>query len=326
MKFKHAFHVFVDNFNVTYKQLLYRLIIFVVAAGIGWGALTPFIKDFIDSEALNSILTNFQNLVLALLNGKLEALSSASESIVSAYSKMLELINTKISELALVGLLLLSLLIITKWFMGLGNYTTAVLINDKMALRTESSFVRTLISHFKEAALYNLIYVPLAVLFDLIIATGLLLVLFYMIDGIKYFFITVFIFVLMMVLAIAVKMTLTCDWLPALVRGKMGQRRSIKYAFSRKKKQTFNIFSNFIVLIVVILGLNIATTIFTFGVGMLLTLPASFVLLISFEMVNYYDREELRYFLDKNTIIKPDKEKVLTREQFFKGIDPDDEQ
>ena len=34
MKFKHTFHVFVDNFSVTYKQLLYRLVISLIAAGL----------------------------------------------------------------------------------------------------------------------------------------------------------------------------------------------------------------------------------------------------------------------------------------------------
>ena len=36
-------------------------------------------------------------------------------------------------------------------------------------------------------------------------------------------------------------------------------------------------------------------------------------------MVNYYDREELKYFLDKNTIVNTSKEHVVTREEFFRG-------
>ena len=54
---------------------------------------------------------------------------------------------------------------------------------------------------------------------------------------------------------------------------------------------------------------------------MLLTIPASYVILISFEFVNYYDREELKYFLDKDTIVKSEKEHIPTREEFFRGTE-----
>lgn len=326
MKFKHAFHVLVDNFSVTYKQLLYRLVILIVAVGIGWGALTPFIKDFLNSDAFNTLMDGVQNFIHSLLNGDVGELTIISDKIKTAYEQLITLLQTRIWELVLIALLMLVLIIVEKWFTGLGNYTTAVIVNDKMSLRTSSPFMRTLISHFKEAALYNLIYVPLSVLYDVIVAAGLFAALFFMLRGINFFFISLFLFALIMVLAIALKMTFTCDWLPALIRGKMGNKKSIAYTFSRKNKHTYNVFSNFVVIIILILAVNFLTLFFTFGVGLLLTLPSSFVILISFEMVNYYDREELRYFLDKNTIIKPDKERVLTREQFFRGTYPDDEQ
>lgn len=326
MKFKYAFHILVDNFTVTYKQLLYRLAIMVVAVGIGLGVLTPFIRDFINSEALNSLMTNIKTFAFDLLSGKVDSLASVSEQIVEAYEQFIALFRTRIAEVVLTGLLLFVLLIVEKWFTGLGNYTTAVIINDKMSLRTSSPFIGTLISHFKEAALFNLIYVPLSVIYDVLVAALLIVTLFLMLKGIQFFFVSVFIFALIMVIAIAIKMTFTCDWLPAIIRGKMGLKQSIIYTFKQKNKHTFNVFSNFVVILIMAFALNVMALFFTLGVGILLTLPASYVIIISFEMVNYYDREELRYFLDKNTIIKPEKESTLTREQFFKGADYDNRQ
>ena len=49
MKFKHTFHVFVDNFTVTYKQLLYRLIIALISIGLTAAILTPFINELTGS-------------------------------------------------------------------------------------------------------------------------------------------------------------------------------------------------------------------------------------------------------------------------------------
>ena len=44
MKFRHTIHVFIDNFAVTYKQLLYRLVIALIAIGLYAAILTPFVK------------------------------------------------------------------------------------------------------------------------------------------------------------------------------------------------------------------------------------------------------------------------------------------
>lgn len=319
MKFKHTFHVFVDNFSITYKQLLYRLIITAIALAIGITCLYPFVKDFINSEALNLIFGNIKNFFLGLLDGEVNSISNTSSTLKDTYEMLIELFRTRIAEIALMGLLMLLLYIVQKWFAGLGNYATAVLINDKMALRARSPFMGTMISHLKEAAIYNLIYVPLSILYDIVIYSVLFVILFFMLNGIQFFIIDMFLFSLMTVMAAALKLTFTCDWLPALIRGKMNNRQAIRFSFSRKGKNTFNIYSNFVVLVLIIIAGNFAAAFFTMGVGALLTIPASYIILISFEFVNYYDREEIRYFLDKNTIIKPEKERAMTLEEFFTG-------
>jgi len=129
----------------------------------------------------------------------------------------------------------------------------------------------------------------------------------------------IFLYIVFMVVAVSFKMVFTTDWLPAIIRGKSGQRNAFVYTFKRKGKQTLNVLSNYIVLVLLIFSLNVAAVLCTFGAGALLTIPSSYVILVCFEFVNYYDREELKYFIDKKTIIKPEKEKPLTREEFFRG-------
>ena len=114
-------------------------------------------------------------------------------------------------------------------------------------------------------------------------------------------------------------MTMTSDWLPALIRGKMKQGAALRYAFLRKNKNTLNVFSNYSVIVLIIVALNMAAIILTFGAGLLLTVPSSYVMLLSFEFVNYYDREDIKYFLDDRTIISSEKERPLSREEFFHG-------
>lgn len=319
MKFKHAFHVFVDNFSVIYKQLLYRLIILFVSGAICVAGVYPFIKDFIGSAQFNSILEGVKGFITNLLNGQVGELAGISEKVQTAYAELIELLNDKLTQAVLSGLLLLLIVVIAKWFMGLGNYATASVINDKMALRAKQPFLGTLIRNLKSASIYNAIYVPLSVLYDVIIVVAMFFLFFSLLNSVLYFFICLFLFVLVVTFAITFKMTVTSDWLPALIRGKMKQGAAMKYAFSRKGKNTFNVMSNFAVIVLIVFALNMAALILTLGAGLLITIPSSYAIIISFEFVNYYDREEIKYSIDKNTIISPAKERPLSREEFFRG-------
>ena len=157
----------------------------------------------------------------------------------------------------------------------------------------------------------------------MLVGVAMFFLFFLLLKSVIPFLISLFLFITVIVFAIAVKMTFTSDWLPALVRGKLGHGGAMKYSFNCKGKHVFGVLSNFIVFMLLIFGINAAALICTFGVGLLITIPASYVMIISFEFVNYYDRENIKYFIDKNTIIKPAKEHELTREEFFRGDDED---
>lgn len=318
MKFKHTFHVFVDNFSVAYKQLVYRLIITVIAAAIYSAILYPFISEILKSEQFQELWNGLKEFVKGILNGNMTDVSEANDAISHGFSTLKSLLASMKSNIALEICLLVLVRLIQSWFTALGNFATAALINDKMALHANSSFVLTLVKNLKTAALYALCYVPLSLFYDIAVCTGFFFFIFYGMFFIPVF-LQIFLFVLIVVLAIVVKMTFTSDWLPSLIAGKKKQGEAFVYTFSRRRKKTFNVASNFIVLVLLIFAINVAAVLLTFGVGALLTIPSSYIILISFEFVNYYDREEMKYFIDKNTIIKPEREHTVTREEFFKG-------
>lgn len=318
MKFKNSFHVFVDNFSVVYKHLLYKLIILAVSIGLYAAALYPFLKELTDSVAYKNVFDGLKQFIENFLNGRTEALSESAEKIKNGIKGVADLISQNTADLALSAIAIIVVHFIEKFLTGLGNYAMAAVINDRMALRAKSSYTLTLVRNLKEAALYNIMYVPISMVYDL----GVSCVMFFVLFKALFFLpvlLQIFLFVTCMVLAISLKMTLTADWLPALISGKMKHGEAFLYTFSRKGKGTASVFSNFLVLVLLIFGLNVAAFICTLGVGLFLTIPGSYILLVAFEFVNYYDRNELKYFTDKNTIIKPANEKIVSREDFFKG-------
>lgn len=321
MKFRHSIIVFIDNFSVTYKQLLYRLVIGLIAFGLYAAIITPYLNALTNSADFASLIEGVKMFFSSLIRGQSENVSIATDKIETAFLALMNLVATNRSNIVwgLLGILIIHT--VEKFFSGLGNYATAAVINDKMALRANSPFFLTLIRNLKGACLYNLMYVPLSLVYDAICGVIIYVFVFKLLALIPFInlILQVFLFITATVIAIAVKMTFTSDWLPSLIRGKLGQKKAFLFTFDRRKKGTLNVLSNFLVLVLIIFAVNAGGIICTLGASALLTVPSSYVLLLTFEFVNYYDREELKYFIDKNTIIKPEKERTLTREEFFKG-------
>lgn len=320
MKFRHSIQILIDNFSVTYKQLLYKLVIAIITFALSAAILYPIWRMFTNLPEFRGLIDGVKDFFNKLIDGQIEELADINirDKVEKALDSINELIksHTTILGLAIAGLVLIRL--IGRFFASLGNYASAAVINDKMALRAQSPFFITLLKNIKVAALYSLMYVPLSFLYDVACVAMMYFVAFKLLVFMP-FILELFIFATAIVFAIALKLTFASDWLPALIRGKKKSLEAFEYTFNRKNKKTFNVLSNFIILVLIIFALNVFAIVFTFGVGALITVPASYVILNCFQLVNYYDREELKYFLDKNTIIKPEKEEILTREEFFKG-------
>lgn len=317
MKFKHTFHVFVDNFSVTYKLLLYRVAVDLIVMIIGALALTPLINTFLPE--VSNVVDSAIKYLMRLLSGEVGDLRELSQKVVDAFNDLVHLFATKRTHIVLVAVLFVVLYIISSWIKQLGNFAAASVMNDKMALHAESPFLATLIKNLKQASLFSLIYVPLSTIYDFTVGFVFFTLFFRVLPGTLLFFVNIFFFVVCIIFSLSFKMTVVSDWLPAIIRGKMKQGEAIKYTFSRKNKGTFNVLSNFAVLCVLIFGINVFALICTFGVGMIISIPSSFIIIIGFEFVNYYDRNEMKYFIDKNTIIKPEKEHTVSRQEFLRG-------
>lgn len=318
MKFKHTLHVFVDNFSTTYKLLLYRIVILVLFACIYSAIVYPFITKITGATQFAGLKEAVNALFIAISDLDLSELGEALPPLKQAVQTFLEFLSTKTGEFAAAVVILTIVYLIQKFLHGLGNYTTGALLNDKMALQANSSFIGTMIKNLGKASLYNVIYVPLSVLYN-VVCVAIVYLLFFKALGFIPIVFEIFLFATVIVVLIVVKMTFTTDWLPSLIYGKTNNRQAMAYSFSRKNKKTASVFSNFLILILIILALNVAAIFFTFGAGVLITIPASYILLIAFEFVNYCDNNDLSYFIDKNTVVKPEKQPTPSREEFFRG-------
>ena len=112
-------------------------------------------------------------------------------------------------------------------------------------------------------------------------------------------------------------------WLPAMAADNMSIGQAMRFGDKQQKKQWKKVFSTYVATIYIIIIINVIGAVCTFGSALLLTVPASFMLFICEQFVNYYTVQGKRYFITYDRIaINRDRG---DSEHFFETVeDPDD--
>ncbi|MCD8205960.1 MAG: hypothetical protein LUD29_05045 [Clostridia bacterium] len=320
MRFKQTFHVFVDNFSTTYKLLLYKIIVWVIFGAAAFGALYPIIHKIGSSDEWQTLVENVRELVRTMFNFSEGDASEIWTLVLDSFKdvwKVVQGMSVRVA-LSLTGFVLI--LLVERFFQSLGHFAASSVIHDKMVMQAKTPFLTAYTRHLAKASLYSVIFVPLTFVYDVACIALLAYIFTLLISNI---FLWLFLFILLFVILMIVRQTMTSDWIPSILFGGCGPARAMKPTFSRKGKGTWSVLSNYVVYVLLVIAINVAALFFTFGVGLFLTLPASYIVLLSFQNVNYCDTNDLPYFLDKNTIVRPEKERPMSREDFLRGNDND---
>ncbi len=319
MRFKHAFHVLVDNFGTTYKLLLYRLVVALIGVALACAVIIPTLNALFSTTQFEQLKESFSALWEDIKHFNAEELRAKFESFSSSWTEFKGMIADKNWLVAIAVCALCVVYVIQRFLVGIGNYTVGALVNDKMTLHASSPFVSTLIKNLGKASLYSIIYAPLAFAYDVVGGVVIWLVVFMALQFVHSWLFRIFLTAVIIVFLYSLKFTLTVEWLPSLIHGKLNNRQAIAYTLNKKNKKFAGTLSTAVVLILIIFALNVAAALFTLGAGLLITIPASQLILTSYEFVNYFDATKQKYFVDEYTIIGPKKETPVTREEFFRG-------
>ncbi|MCM1438425.1 MAG: hypothetical protein NC131_04345 [Roseburia sp.] len=321
MEFKHAFHVFVDNFSTTYKLLVYRLITLAITIGLSCAVLVPAVGCIADTVQYTALKTSFSTLWSDIFALNLENLQTSADAVKSASGAFKGMLSDKSWLVAVVAVCMCAVFFIDRFMVNVGNYVTGALIHDKMVMHTNTPFTYTLFKNIKKACLYSIIYTPIAFVYDALCLVIMWAIISMGFKGLSVTLIKIFLVAILFLVFSAVKYTFITDWLPSLIHSKMNNGKAIAYTFLRKGKRTGAVLSNALVLKLIVFALNVAAGLFTFGAGLLLTMPASSLILLSYNFVNYFDANEYKYFVDAYTVIGPKKDAPVSREEFFRGED-----
>lgn len=298
------------NLSVAFKSLLYKFIAFLICGAtvfaIAFKPLQILARNGLFAELWNG-LSKFS------FNGFFSCILKIEEIIISTF---------KTSSSATLVSLIFAIAIGYFLMMTLVNFDkipVCEVLDAKMSSYCKIGFTGAFFARLWYSVKFTLasfvILLPVDVAFAVSVFYSIRL---FTLSGL-WLTIAPFVVILVITLFIAFRLSLTINWAPQCVSGGKGVFASFVYSCKILFKRFFKTVANSILIVVTVLFFNILMFALTAGVGLLITIPASVLLINSFGMVNFYVCTGNRFYVDAQTIVSP--RKLETQEKVENLID-----
>lgn len=318
MIFKNAFHLLVDNFTLNYKLLLYKLVVGIVVLALSMALLYPTLNMLFTSNAFKALVDLLGEFLQAIVTGNSAFLQTFPDRLQNAVSVFLTFLGERTPNLVFFCVSFALLIIVSRFLNGMGDFAFSVLINNKMSSYAKTAFFSAYISNLGKAALWQVVYVPVTFVYDLLTIALCYVFFVVLLSVISVSFIAsvvaLMFSVALLLVAAAVKQTFFSNAIPALVTDKMKLRDALKNSFTFTKERFSTLFSTYLISCLLILCVNVLFAFATFGAALLITVPMTFLMLFCIRFVGYYTYQQKKYFLTEDHIVLP---KEKSRENFY---------
>lgn len=318
MRFKHAIGITLDCSAEVFKYLIYRVLTGIIFYSLTFLILRTglaFIMESGEIETFRSLVSEFfRALGSALAEGTHLPLQDFQSQFHAAVSDFMHLLATHIGTIVWSVIGVAIMYILQRFVNGLAQFAIASTVNDRMASFARTRFSVSYFSNIGRAALYQLIYVPLAFIYDALSLVACWFLFFYIPSLLPGYGAISILLAIMFTVAVvlftqALKLTLISAWMPAMIVGGKSVWRAIG-DISLERKDFWRRFGNFLVACYLIAFINVGFAVFTAGSGLLFTVPLSFIFLIVIQFVNYYHSTSTKYFIDKNVVVEGDNDEL----------------
>ena len=305
MRFRNAFQLAMGNFSSVYKLLLYWLVTGIVFFSLTFVTLRLGLNSIIHSAEVNTLVDLGKDFLRALATGDVETLHIFQPEFQEALRAFGELLIARSGGIvgALIGVCVIYL--VSRFVNGLGVFAVAQTYQDRMSTCSRTRFSTAFFKGMGHGALYQVSYVPLSFAYDVLAVLACWFVFFYLpsffpLWGFLGSLISVAVTLTAFICLEALKMTLISAWMPAMLDGH-SLRSAMRTSFLARKGFGRR-FSGYLVALYLIVAANIALGVFTFGGALLLSIPFSFLILLSMQFVHYYEDSGKKYFISYNKI------------------------
>ena len=310
MRFKRSVHFTTDCFASVFKLLLYRVITGLIFYSLIFLILHLGLSFIMRSEELATLQGMLPEFVRTVATGDSAELTAFQESVHTALENFANLLGANMGSIigSIIGVC--AMYILQRFTNGLAIFAVGSTVNDRMSSYAHTRFANAYFLNIGKAALYQLVYVPLAFIYDLLSVLACWFLFFYIPTLFPAWEAAAILFsigltITVMVCLQALKLTIISAWMPAMIAdgksvlGALKETAEVRKDFTRR-------FGGYLTACYLIVFVNASFAVFTAGSGLLITVPLSFIFLIVMQFVNYYELKGKKYFTAKDVISGPD--------------------
>ena len=295
MRFRNTITLLIENFKSVTRVFLYKVIVGLIATALSAVLILPQFIEIFSSPEWMVLLEDLRNLASAFMPAHatefdFEALrDQILGNSLPAFGAMVWAEAGSIIGRA-IGCIVVYLL--QRFLDTMCYFTVGGIINDKMTTYADTPFMQAYVTNLAKASKYSLVYVPIAFLFDAL--TILFCVLMFLLFD---FLFACFLAVTLIVTGQSLKLTFTSAWMPAISSDGMTLKEAMHAIDKTATKHRQKTFLLYVVLAYSIIVINVVGALCTFGSSLLLTIPATYLLLICAQYVNYFTFKGKKYFV-----------------------------
>ena len=298
MMLKNALKLSFSNSANIWKILLYRFLCLLCVLGLttvlAWPIINVLIKDNFFVNLQNSFEKMIFNLNFEKIFLGIDEIFKNFVSIISNHGLMVQTI--------LFGVFAMFL------FSMLETYLK-VAVNQNvygyMSSLTKYGFTNSLIANFGKATVLGLAQSITILPVNLIVWFGAYFMAsaLYAKIGVLAIVLTLFLLIVML----SLKETIFSGWIPAIIVHDEPVFKSLKRGIVAVIKRFFRTLSSFLIATLSLFVINVFAIFFTAGVGILITLPITTVVLSIIGEVMYFESLGMRFYVDAEHIVSPKK-------------------
>lgn len=291
MPIKNALKIFATKFSTVYTILLYLVVMVVIIASASVFAIIPlyrFLEEEGVSEKISEIVTQF------VINGYNYETMQKTIDCISLLKQSLAA-RVDIIVLALLYAFLV-LGVLCRFIAGMLELSVLKKLQGAMSDNANYGFVGMFVSTFADSVLYSIIKVIVKFAADIAVFAIVYFVSAYLYNTIAWILVP-FAACFILVAYYAFKAGLTACWGASIaVDG-----RSIFGAFKYSVKTFFSdfprLYGTYVVMLFLLVGINFFIGRYTFGAGIVISLPISIFTVYVFNMTYFYEKRGYRYYV-----------------------------
>ena len=313
MRFRNAVHITIDNFSSVFKMLLYSVLTGAVFMSLSYLIFRLGLDGIISGSPTKTVMELIRGFFSAIVTGDSAWIHDTFQnSFTEAFGEFKDLIRHSTGAIVGTGVGLAAIYLLSRFLNGLARVAIAGTMNDRMSTFSRTRFAGAYFKNLAKGALYEVIYVPLIFLYDVMTAVICWFCFFWLPSALSIGgWVSIMFSLAFTVTAVAcleaLKMTLISAWLPAIISDEKKVARAFRDSFCAKKHFGRR-FASFLVAVYLIIVINVLFALCTFGSALLVTLPLSFVFLLALQFVQYYEDNSKKYFISSRTIMGGEEE------------------